>query len=69
MTIDPKDDELMLQIKCRNANPALADEAFEALYERHHQLLFKSIENANHELVGFGIDAADILIDLSLIHI
>lgn len=63
MTIDPKDDELMLRIKRRNADPALADEAFETLYERHHQLLFKSIENANHKLVGFGIDAADIVIE------
>lgn len=63
MTIDPKDDELMLLIRRKNADPALADEAFTTLYERHHQLLFKSVENANHKLVGFGVDAAEIVIE------
>lgn len=61
MTIDPKDDELMLRIKRRNADPALADEAFLILYDRHCQPLYKAIENANHQLVGFGLDAADIV--------
>lgn len=61
MTIDPKDDELMLRIKRRNADPALADEAFLILYDRHYQLLYQTVENANHQLVGFGLDAADIV--------
>lgn len=61
MTIDPKDDELMLRIKRRDADPALADEAFLILYDRHYQLLYQTVENANHQLVGFGVDAADIV--------
>ena len=61
MTIDPKDDELMLRIQRKNVDPKLADEAFVSLFERHKQDLYKSIENANQKLVGFGVDSADIV--------
>lgn len=61
MAIDPKDDELILRIRQKSDDPKLADEAFVILYERHHQLLYKTLESLDYRLVGFGLDAADIV--------
>ncbi|MCI0535516.1 MAG: hypothetical protein L0Z50_09820 [Verrucomicrobiales bacterium] len=56
-----RDDELLLLIRDKEANPALADSAWLELYRRHAEFVYRCLLRARR-LVGTGFDEEDVVV-------
>jgi DNA-directed RNA polymerase specialized sigma24 family protein len=58
---EPPDEELIRRIQRKKDDFASSAAAFEILYRRHIQFLYRCVRHADQRLVGFAIGAEDIV--------